>query len=70
MNSIISELKYRYNLTEQELAKRIGISRSQLYRIKKGKSQPGSKFITSLKNAFPDIDLNELVNFKQTEEGH
>lgn len=69
MNSILNELKYKYNLTEQELAKRIGISRSQLYRIKKGKSQPGSKFITNFKSTFPDIDLNKLIS-KLTEEEH
>ena len=57
----LTKLKYINNLTEKELAERIGISRSQLYRIRTGKSFPSSKFFTKLKQAFPDIDLNEII---------
>jgi DNA-binding Xre family transcriptional regulator len=65
MIPFLNNLAYKYNLKEQELAKKIGISRSQLYRIKKT-GKIGSKALTGLKNAFPEVDLNELIkNFKQ-----
>lgn len=57
----LSKIKYLSNLTDKELAERIGISRSQLYRIKTGKSFPSSKFLTKLKEAFPEIDLNQII---------
>jgi len=57
----ISKIKYLSNLTDKELAERIGISRSQLYRIKTGKSFPSSRFLTKLKDAFPELDLNQII---------
>jgi len=40
--------------TETEISKIIGISRSQLWRIKKKKSQVGQEFITKFFKAFPN----------------
>ncbi|MGH2331075.1 helix-turn-helix domain-containing protein [Thermoanaerobacter mathranii] len=60
MISILNELKYRYNLNEQELAQKIGISRSQLYRIKK-KGKISKKFIIGIKNAFPEVSIDKLI---------
>lgn len=58
----LNELKYKNNLTEQELAKRIGISRSQLYRIKKT-GKIGPKALAGLKNAFPEVDMNKVIKY-------
>lgn len=57
----ITKIKTLYNLTEQEIAQKIGISRSQLYRIKSGKSGTTTEFLKKLKEAFPAIDLDEVV---------
>lgn len=61
MLSQINKILYIYKINEKQLAKAIGISQRQLIRIKKGESHPGNKFITGLKNAFPEVDLNELI---------
>ncbi|MDN5317244.1 MAG: hypothetical protein PWR08_1369 [Thermoanaerobacterium sp.] len=60
MVPILTELKYKYNLKDQELANKIGISRSQLYRIKT-EGKIGEKSIKGLKNAFPEIDIDEFL---------
>ncbi|UZQ81909.1 helix-turn-helix domain-containing protein [Thermoanaerobacter sp. RKWS2] len=68
MISILNELKYRYNLNEQQLAQKIGISRSQLYRIKK-KGKISKKFIIGIKNAFPEVSIDKLIeSLNQQEE--
>ncbi len=50
-----------------DFARKIGIGRTQLWRICKGLSKPGLKFITKFKKAFPDEPL-ELVFFTNTVE--
>jgi len=57
----LTKLKYINNLTDEKLAQKIGISRSQLYRIKTGKSFPSAKFLVKLKQTFPNIDLDEII---------
>jgi transcriptional regulator with XRE-family HTH domain len=57
----ITKIKVLYNVTEKEIARRIGISRSQLYRIKTGQSSTTAEFLEKLKKAFPAVDLNEVV---------
>ncbi|SDF17350.1 transcriptional regulator, AlpA family [Thermoanaerobacter thermohydrosulfuricus] len=69
MISILNELKYRYNLSEQELAQKIGISRSQLYRIKK-KGKISKKFIIGIKNAFPEVSIDKLIESLNQQEEH
>lgn len=69
MISILNELKYRYNLNEQQLAQKIGISRSQLYRIKK-KGKISKKFIIGIKNAFPEVSIDKLIESLNQQEEH
>jgi transcriptional regulator with XRE-family HTH domain len=57
----ITKLKHISNLTEKELAEKIGISRSQLYRIKTGKSSPTMEFFIKIKNAFPGVNIDEFI---------
>lgn len=61
INNVINEILIKYGLTQKQLSQKVYISQRQLIRIKKGESRPGNKFITGLKNAFPEIDLNELI---------
>lgn len=67
--STLNELKYKYNLNEQELAQKIGISRSQLYRIKK-KGKISKKFIIGIKNAFPEVSIDKLIESLNQQEEH
>jgi hypothetical protein len=46
-----------------ELAKAMGISVSQVYRVREGKRGINEKFIVGAKRAFPDLRLDELFYF-------
>ncbi len=47
-----------------ELARAMGISVSQVYRVREGKRGINEKFIVGAKMAFPDLRLDELFYFK------
>ncbi|GAB6085326.1 hypothetical protein [Alkaliphilus crotonatoxidans] len=52
-------LQQRLRLTDTAMAKKIGISRPQLWRAKQ--RQPiGEKFIAGFKNAFPEVKLDDF----------
>jgi hypothetical protein len=46
-----------------ELARAMGISVSQVYRVREGKRGINEKFIIGAKMAFPDLRLDELFYF-------
>jgi hypothetical protein len=50
-----------HNLSE--LAKAMGLSVSQVYRVREGKRGINEKFIVGAKKAFPDSRLDELFYF-------
>jgi len=47
-----------------ELAKAMGVSVSQVYRVKQGRRHINEKFIVGSMNAFPDCRLDELFHLK------
>ncbi len=46
-------------LTDTAFAKKIGISRSQLWRARTGHSSVGSEFLVKFKKAFPQVNIEE-----------
>ncbi|HJX13825.1 MAG TPA: helix-turn-helix transcriptional regulator [Dehalococcoidales bacterium] len=50
-----------------DLAKAMGISVSQIYRVREGKRGINEKFLIGAKKAFPDSRLDELFYFKSTQ---
>ncbi|MCK4274853.1 MAG: helix-turn-helix transcriptional regulator [Dehalococcoidales bacterium] len=56
----MSDGKYQ-NLSD--LAKAMGLSVSQVYRVREGKRGINEKFIIGAKKAFPDCRLDELFYF-------
>lgn len=48
------------NLNESKLAKKIGVSRACVNRILKKTRNPSLKFLTGLKEAFPQYNLEEF----------
>jgi transcriptional regulator with XRE-family HTH domain len=52
-------LKLQKDMTEQEMSKKLGVSRSQLWRIKKKSSSVGQKFISNFKMVYPQESLDE-----------
>ena len=60
-NNLIKEKRENKNLTQEEVAKAIGITRSYLCDIENGRYSPSLK--TSIKIAtYLEIDLNSLLN--------
>jgi hypothetical protein len=51
-----------------ELARAMGLSASQVYRVREGKRGINEKFIVGAKMAFPDRRLDELFYFRHTPE--
>lgn len=49
------------------LAKTMGLSVSQVYRVREGKRGINEKFIIGAKKAFPDRRLDELFYFQPTQ---
>jgi transcriptional regulator with XRE-family HTH domain len=60
----LTQIKTAHNLNDTELASVLHMSTRQIRRIKKGQSKPGLKFLTALKDAFPEVDIDEFL--KQT----
>ncbi|MCX7911861.1 MAG: hypothetical protein N2506_02700 [Dehalococcoidales bacterium] len=60
----IAHGKY-HNLTD--LATAMGLSVSQVYRVKEGKRGINQKFIIGAKKAFPEYRLDELFYFAEEE---
>jgi hypothetical protein len=50
-------------LNLSELARAMGLSVSQVYRVREGKRHINEKFIVGAKMAFPDLRLDELFYF-------
>jgi hypothetical protein len=48
-----------------DLARAMGLSVSQVYRVREGKRGINEKFIVGAKKAFPECHLDELFYFKQ-----
>ena len=59
----IKELMKSQSWCASELARRMGVSRSEVTRLLSGKRQGGTKIITGLKRAFPDVPLESLFYF-------
>ena len=53
-------MNYRYYKNLSELAQAMGISVSQVYRVREGKRGINQKFIIGAKKAFPHYKLDEL----------
>ncbi|MBG9586958.1 hypothetical protein ABE26_07435 [Cytobacillus firmus] len=63
----ISELRKKHKLTQQELAKRIGISRAALSHYEKDRREPDSDTIIKLASFF-DVSTDAIYGFTQSNE--
>ena len=49
------------NMSQREIAVKLGITQSTYWRIENGVINPSYKFLERLANSFPDVTLNELL---------
>lgn len=48
------------DLTDEEFAKKLGVSRSQLWRIRNGRSKAGAVFLEKFKKSFPEESIEDI----------
>ena len=46
--------------SDMQLARELGVSRSQLYRIRSGASFPGRRFLENLADCYPQFPVSEF----------
>ena len=62
MNTRIKELRARYNLTQEELAKRVGVRRETIVFLEKGKYNPSLKLAYDVAKVL-ETTIEELFIF-------
>lgn len=55
-----SELMNKHSINMIDLAKKIGVSRAQLWRVLNDKSNPGEQFIAGFKASFPKENFDKF----------
>ncbi|MEA1895704.1 MAG: helix-turn-helix transcriptional regulator [Euryarchaeota archaeon] len=64
MNTRIKELRARYNLTQEELAKKVGVRRETIVFLEKGKYNPSLKLAHDVAKVL-DTTIEELFIFDE-----
>ena len=62
VNTRIKELRARYNLTQEELAKKVGVRRETIVFLEKGKYNPSLKLAHDVANVL-ETTIEELFIF-------
>ncbi|MDP4143230.1 MAG: helix-turn-helix transcriptional regulator [Bacillota bacterium] len=57
-----TELMNKYSLSMADLAKKLGVSRAQLWRVLNDKSNPGEQFIAGFKASFPKENFDNFFS--------
>ena len=57
------------HLNERELAIKMGVNYTTVYRVLKGDRNPGSKFVNGLLNACEDLKFNEIFLINSLPDG-
>lgn len=50
------------NWNDTVLAEKIGVNRTQVWRVKEGRNEPGREFIAGVLRAFPDASFDEFFH--------
>ncbi len=56
----LKQFRKQKKLTQDEMAKSLGFTKSHYVKIEMGLRNPGYKFLKSLKKEFYEVDVNEL----------
>lgn len=58
--NILETIQSKYSLNDSQLALKIGIDYSGLWRIKTGRNKPGEQFVAKILAAFPELTFEEV----------
>lgn len=64
MNNRIKELRARYNLTQEELARRVNVRRETIVFLEKNKYNPSLKLAYDIARVF-DVTIEEVFLFNE-----
>jgi len=64
----LREFRARYRMTQEELARRVGVTRQTIIAIENGKYLPSLKLAFKLAKAF-NVKIEDLFEYKEFEEG-
>lgn len=68
MRTNLKLLRVSRNLTQEEMASLIGVSRYSYSKIENGKSQGSTSFWLKLKKQFPHINIEDVAEIKERAE--
>lgn len=69
-DGVLEEIQDKYKLNDSELALKIGIDYSMLWRIKTNRNKPGQQFVARMLDAFPDLSFEEIFFLDGTSHGN
>jgi len=69
-NGVLERIQKEYSLNDSELAAKIGIDYSMLWRIKAGRNRPGQQFVARMLNAFPELTFEDVFFLDVTSHGN
>jgi len=64
----LREFRARYRMTQEELARRVGVTRQTIIAIESGKYLPSLKLAFKLAKAF-NVKIEDLFEYREFEEG-
>ena len=64
----LREFRARYKMTQEELARRVGVTRQTIIAIESGKYLPSLKLAFKLAKAF-NVKIEDLFEYREFEEG-
>lgn len=68
-NKYLQNFRQSKNLSTEEIATKIGASTSLYEKVEFGRRNPSYGFVSKLKNAFPEVDIDKIYeNTPQTQE--
>ena len=63
----LREFRARYRMTQEELARRVGVTRQTIIAIENGKYLPSLKLAFKLAKAF-NVKIEDLFEYRESEE--
>lgn len=68
MRTNLKILRVKYDLTQEEMAAKCGITRTAYNHIENGKSKGSGQFWLAVQKQFPNENINELSEARATNE--
>lgn len=64
-NTALKMLRAKYDLTQDEIAKRLGVVRSTYHNVENGKSKGSMLFWLRVKTEFPEINIEDVAQARK-----